>query len=245
MEDQKVDKVDNKPVWTIELLSGGHAVTLPPSIHPSGQPYEWVNGGLAHVEAMPEALLHAVAAIRQSRPAGTAEADGAWREPKPIIGELKPVPAFDADTLLPGALRAWIIDKAARMPCPPDFVAAAALVALGSIVGARCAIKPKGRDSWLVVPNLWGGIVGDPSAKKSPAWGAALKPLDRLIAKAAEAHTAALANYETDKVVFDWTPSKDVSRKRLRSRAWAIPRPSPRNCGPTASKPRKPRRCDQ
>ena len=57
------------------------------------------------------------------------------------------MPAFDADTLLPDALRAWIMDEAERMPCPPDFIAAAALVALGSIIGARCAIKPKGRDS--------------------------------------------------------------------------------------------------
>jgi hypothetical protein len=141
---QSPDKLDGKPAWTIELLSGGHAVTLPPSIHPSGQPYEWVNGGLAHVEALPEALLHAVAAIRQSRPAGTADAVGAWPAPKPIIAELKPMPAFDTETLLPEALRAWIIDEAERMPCPPDFVAAAALVALGSIVGARCAMKPRG-----------------------------------------------------------------------------------------------------
>jgi Bifunctional DNA primase/polymerase, N-terminal len=87
-------------------LSRGHAVTLPPSIHPSGQPYEWVNGGLAHVEALPEALLSAVAAIGRLRPTGTMEADGAWPDPKPIIAELKPVPAFDADTLLPDALRA-------------------------------------------------------------------------------------------------------------------------------------------
>src|SRR5437868_584399 len=130
---------------------------------------------------MPECLLNAVAAIRQSSCAGTAEGDSAWPEPKPIIAELKPVPAFGAETLLPDVLRAWIIDEAERMPCPPDFIAAAALVALGAIVGARCAIKPKGRDSWLIIPNIWGGIVGDPSAKKSPAWGAALMPLDRLI----------------------------------------------------------------
>jgi hypothetical protein len=54
------------------------------------------------------------------------------------------VPAFDADTLLPDVLRAWVMNEAERMPCPPDFIAAAALVALGSIVGARCAMKPKG-----------------------------------------------------------------------------------------------------
>jgi hypothetical protein len=214
---QSPDKVGNKPAWTIELLSGGHAVTLPPSLHPSGQTYQWVNGGLAHVEATPESLLHAVASIRQSGFAGTTEADGTWPEPKPIIAELKPVPAFDADTLLPDVLRAWIMDEAERMPCPPDFIAAAALVALGSIIGARCAIKPKVRDSWLIVPNLWGGIVGDPSAKKSPAWDAALKPLDRLIAKAREAHSAALADYETDKVVFD--AQKDAIEGRIKEAA--------------------------
>ncbi len=86
-------------------------------------------------------------------------------------------PAFDLDILLPEALRGWIMDEADRKPCPPDFIAVAVLVALGSIIGARCAIKPKSRDDWLIVPNRWGGIVGLPSAKKSPAIGVALKLL--------------------------------------------------------------------
>ncbi|MDH5644190.1 MAG: toprim domain-containing protein, partial [Gemmatimonadota bacterium] len=102
-----------------------------------------------------------------------------WPEPKPIQAPLRPVPAFDPETMLPNVLRGWIMDEADRMPCPPDFIAAGALVALGSVIGARCAIKSKSRDSWLIVPNLWGGIVAKPSAKKSPAIGAALKPLDR------------------------------------------------------------------
>ena len=141
----------------------------------------------------------------------------AWPQPKTIIAELKPVPAFDADTLLPPVLRAWIMDEAERMPCPPDFIAAAALVALGSVIGARCAIKPKARDSWLIVPNLWGGIVGDPSAKKSPAWGAALQPLDRLIASALRDHRVTLADYETAKVVFD--AQKDAIAGRIKEAA--------------------------
>jgi putative DNA primase/helicase len=143
--------------------------------------------------------------------------NGAWPEPKPITAELKSVPAFDAETLLPEPLRGWIIDEAERMPCPPDFIAAAALVALGSIIGARCAIKPKSRDSWLIVPNLWGGIVGDPAAKKSPAWAAALKPLDRLDAKARESQAAALAEYEVTKVVFD--AQKDAIEGRIKEAA--------------------------
>ncbi len=103
------------------------------------------------------------------------------------------------------------------MPCPPEFVAAAALVALSSIVGARCAIKPKARDPWLIVPNLWGGIVGDPSAKKSPAWAAALRPLDALIARASETHRQALAEYETERVVFD--AQKDAIEGRIKEAA--------------------------
>lgn len=160
------------------------------------------------------------ASIRRAAPAeeSAGEEDrNAWPARKPIIAELKPVPAFDADTLLPRPLGAWIMDEAERMPCPPDFIAAAALVALGSIIGARCAIKPKARDSWLIVPNLWGGIVGDPSAKKSPAWGAALKPLDRLIATALETHATALADYETEKVVFD--AQKDAIEGRIKEAA--------------------------
>jgi hypothetical protein len=126
-----------------------------------------------------------------------------WPERKPIVAELKPVPAFDANVLLPEALRPWIVDEAERMPCPPDFIAAAAIVALASIIGARCAIKPKSLDSWLVVPNLWGGIVGDPSEKKSPAMTAALKAMDQLIGNAQGEYDAALRSYEADKTVFE------------------------------------------
>lgn len=144
-------------------------------------------------------------------------ASRAWPEPKPIQAALHPVPAFDPETLLPEALRGWVMDEADRMPCPPDFVAAGALVALGAIIGARCAIKPKARDSWLIVPNLWGGIVGLPSAKKSPAIGAALKPLDRLIARAMEAHQADLEGFEADRTVFE--AKKDAIEGRIKAAA--------------------------
>lgn len=119
-----------------------------------------------------------------------------WPDPLPIIIELPAVNAFDPDRLLPSPLREWVMDTAGRMPCPPDFVAATVVVALGSIVGARCAIKPKRFDDWAIVPNLWGGIVGQPSAKKSPAISAALKPLDSLIVRASK-------EYEEEREAFD------------------------------------------
>jgi hypothetical protein len=103
-----------------------------------------------------------------------------WSELKPIQSELLPVLPFTA-SLLPKSLADFVMDEASRMPCPPDYIAAAVVVALGSLIGAHCAVKPKKNDdSWLVTANLWGGVVGEPSAKKTPAINTAMKNMDRL-----------------------------------------------------------------
>ncbi len=135
-----------------------------------------------------------------------------WGTPKPIKGELCSVPPFDPETLLPEVLHDWVMDEANRMPCPPDFIAAAVVVTLGSVIGARCAIKPKLFDSWAIVPNLWGGIVGLPSAKKSPAISIAMKPLDRLIAKAAASQKEAAQAFESEKTIFEARNEAIVTR---------------------------------
>jgi hypothetical protein len=109
-----------------------------------------------------------------------------WAAPKEIKTDLPFAPAFDAKALLPPTLADFVLDEADRMPCSPDYIAAALMVCLGSVIGARCGIKPKRRDDWIVTPNLFGGIVGDPSSKKSPALGTVTRFLDRLEAKEAE-----------------------------------------------------------
>ena len=80
-------------------------------------------------------------------------------DPKPLPEGLPSVETFDR-AMLPPRLRPWVMDIAERMQCPPDFTAAAVLVALGSAVGRRCGIRPKRFDDWTVVPNLWGAVVG-------------------------------------------------------------------------------------
>lgn len=179
---------------------------------PKGDAVDWL-------ATHPDATAKDIAALPVVTGGSMAASGTDWPAPKPIQAALHPVPAFDADTLLPEALRSWVMDEADRMPCPPDFIAAGALVALGAIIGARCAIKPKSRDSWLIVPNLWGGIVGLPSAKKSPAIGAALKPLDRLIARAMETHRADLEAFEADNTVFG--ARKDAIESRIKVAAKA------------------------
>jgi phage/plasmid primase-like uncharacterized protein len=147
--------------------------------------------GMAAVKAGIEAAV--------GGPAGA----GDWPAPREIVSQLPEAPAFDAGVLLPKALADFVLDEADRMPCSPDYIAAALVVCLGSVIGAKCGLKPKRRDDWIVVPNLWGGIVGDPSSKKSPALGTVTRFLDRLEAREAEKQVDALTIFEAEKAAFE------------------------------------------
>lgn len=118
-----------------------------------------------------------------------------WEDAAPLPDGLPPVAPFDP-TLLPGPMRAWTSDIAERMQVPLDYVAVGAVAVAASLIGRKVGILPKRRDDWLVVPNLWAGIVGPPSALKSPALAEITKPLDRLVAESREAHEEALAEHE-------------------------------------------------
>jgi phage/plasmid primase-like uncharacterized protein len=120
-----------------------------------------------------------------------------WPAPTPLPDALPPVMAFNED-LLPAALRPWVIDIAHRMQCPADFPAVTVLVAMSSLIGARAVVQPKALDSWQVVPNLWGVVVGRPGVKKSPALGEALKPLHKLQENESDAWQLANAAWELD-----------------------------------------------
>ena len=123
----------------------------------------------------------------------------AWEEPVPLPKGLPPVNKLDP-AMLPNPLRDWIIDIAERMQIPPDFAATGALVVASSLIGRKIGIHPKRYDDWLVVPNLWGAVVGRPSLLKSPALAEVMKPLSRLIAKAYERHEEDLKAYEAEAV---------------------------------------------
>lgn len=110
---------------------------------------------------------------------------GAWPDPLPLPDALGSVDAFDFD-LLPDSLRPWIQDITERVQCPPDFPAVGAMISLAAAVGRKIGIRPKRRDDWLEVPNLWGAIVGRPGVMKSPALREAMRPLRKLEAQAFE-----------------------------------------------------------
>jgi len=123
-----------------------------------------------------------------------------FSEPLPLPDGLPPVKSLDP-AMIPAPLRGWLMDIADRMQIPPDFSAAATVVALGSIIGRGCGIYPKRKDDWLVVPNLWGAVVGRPSLMKTPAVSEAQRHLVRLETEAREDYQKAACVAEIDKEV--------------------------------------------
>lgn len=91
-----------------------------------------------------------------------------------------PVDSFDF-TLLPSSLQNWGEDLQHRLQCPPDYVGVGIMIALAAAVGNRVMVQPKANDhSWVVVPNLWGLLIGQPSSMKSPAMDSALKHISKM-----------------------------------------------------------------
>lgn len=142
----------------------------------------------------------------------------AWPEPVPLPDDLPAVDSFDAE-MLPPILRAYVEDIAERMQCPQDYPAVALIVALSSIVGRRCGIKPKQKDDWTVIPNLWGAVVGRPGVLKSPALDEALKALKALQARAASQYETDLEQHQASGLLEDESAkvARDVIRKLLKN----------------------------
>ncbi len=129
-----------------------------------------------------------------SEPQQTSEPTTAlWKAPSKLPPELPEAPALPPE-LIPAPLRPWLLDAAERMQVPLDFVAAPAVVALAGVIGRSVGIRPKRHDDWLVIPNLWGEVIGRPGIQKTPAVAEATRLLRRLAYQAQEQFEASNAD---------------------------------------------------
>jgi putative DNA primase/helicase len=122
-------------------------------------------------------------------------AEASWGDPQPIPADLPTVLPFDYG-LLPEGVRSFVVDAAERMQCPPDFPGVAMMLALAGVVGKKIGIRPKRHDDWLVVPNLWGAVVGRPGIMKTAAIRQPFKSLLRLEIEAKKRHAQELREFE-------------------------------------------------
>jgi hypothetical protein len=140
-----------------------------------------------------------------------------WPDPQPIRSELPPVTPLLPE-MIPAPFRPWLLDVARRMGCPLDFVAAPAIVLVGAVVGAGCGIRPKRRDNWLVVPNLWGAVVSRPGIiLKSPSLAEAIRPLERLEQEARAEYEEKVPEYEVELEVLE--AKREAIRAQIRTAA--------------------------
>lgn len=161
-------------------------------------------------------------------PAGLTDADlarvleaaglpTAWAAPVAITSSLPPVDPFDPE-MLPEALRGYVFDVADRQQSVPDFVAVAALCGLAAMIGNRVRVGPKQNDDWIEVPNLWGAIIGPPSAMKSPAMQSALGPVYALQDEMRRVWQATIEAGDIDDVLssFDEKEAKKRAAKAIK-----------------------------
>jgi len=126
-----------------------------------------------------------------------------WPNPEAIQSELPPVQPF-SEELVPAPFRPLVRDVAERMQVPMDYPAVVTGLCLAGAVNRRAIIQPKANDTgWVVVPNLWGGIIAPPGFMKSPVIQHAIRPLSQIQSEwrleqegAQEDHTRAKEEYE-------------------------------------------------
>jgi hypothetical protein len=90
---------------------------------------------------------------------------------KASIRTLEPYQPFPVEAL-PALLRVFAIEGAAALNCDPVFLALPALTIIASTIGNTRTIRLK--RGWHEPAVVWGGIVGDSGALKTPAWKAAV-----------------------------------------------------------------------
>lgn len=138
-----------------------------------------------------------------------------WTIHQPLPPQEVDVPELN-ESLIPEPLRAWVFDVVNRMQSSTEMLMAPVIVILSGLIGRRLAIKPKQKDDWKVVPNLWGGIIAPPSAMKTPVMSEALRPVRRLEAQDKDKYFQELKIYN-DKCKADknYAGPEPIRRRRM------------------------------
>jgi hypothetical protein len=165
-------------------------------------------------DPLPEGITTEALGALVAAGASPAVCSPEWPERQPLPDALPEVPTLPSE-LLPEPLRAWIDDASERLQVPIELIAAPAMVSAAALVGRTIGIMPKRHDDWLVVPNLWGMIVGRPGVLKSPAVREGTRFLRRLAAEASDQYraTAKVAAIEIETLQAQLTTIKRATKK--------------------------------
>ena len=133
--------------------------------------------------------------------------------PKPLDLALRPVEMID-DDCLPQILTDWLRPAEKIIGCPFDFLVLSAITSAGSIIGSRLRVAPQQHSEWFVVPNLYAGIVGLPSTKKTPALDETRKPILELQCTARDEFELKKADFEIEAKWFEKESGKSLKESK-------------------------------
>ena len=122
----------------------------------------------------------------------------------------KKLPNITPD-MLPNSMGGWVQDVCERIESPFEIGAVTAITIIGNLIGNKVGVRPKQRDSWTVVPNLWGMIIGKPSIKKTPVYSEIYKSVSRVEAEATKEHEEAFSAYKIELDIYK-TKVKEIKK---------------------------------
>ena len=118
--------------------------------------------------------------------------------------------------LLPSVIEDFAFEQGATMGADPAGLAVGALVVCAAAIPDRIELRVKRYSVWNEATRLWGGLVGDPSTKKSPIIRQVMRPLERIDTALWETYAAAKAQWDAlDKDTKRMTPPPQQIRVKL------------------------------
>jgi hypothetical protein len=142
-----------------------------------------------------------------------------WQAPLPIDTALRPVHRLHnlKKDILPPAISPWLLDVQRRVGCPLEYLAVSAFVHAGATIGTSVGVRPKRKDTWTVIPNMWGIGAGPVSTMKTYALLVAGEPLRSIDSGLHAEHVANLEEHNKKKFV--WEQKMAALRERGRNAA--------------------------
>jgi len=144
------------------------------------------------------------AANPASTPSNNAQPFSAnWQPPTPLEHVVQPEPpALDA-LLIPDELRDNCEDIAYRLQAPIEYALICLIIMFATLIGHKLVIYAKRFDSWLESPNIWGLIIGPPSAMKSPVIREVMGRLIKLDKRLYDAYLKKKGDYDAEISILD------------------------------------------
>jgi hypothetical protein len=145
--------------------------------------------------------------LRDSRDTGGKEYRGdpePWETVIPLV-DVPTVEEFPAE-VFPDQLATFIVEAAAALSCPADYLAVPMLALAGAAIGASRALEIK--HGWWERPSLYAAVIGPPGSAKTPALKLAASPIY------AE-QTRRTALHQREKAAFDEAKDGSVPKPSL------------------------------